>query len=281
MLICICMLSISTPVVHAKDFIRTYTYKASDDDSKNSARAKAIEQVKLILLEEIGIYIQSYVEIDTATTNRDASSYLSHEIKTTTAGITKTQIQTERWNGSEYFLQAKIAIDVEDVIKKINDTIKARAKSKNVAELNKLLNQKDSEINTLSTELTAKKKALANQSAKVSSMRDQLALLRGKLNTQYEQERKIKNKLDQIKSRITNSTSKARNLSVGMTKNEIIRVAGKPASTANCMWSDYLSYGKYWAYLESGIFMKLIPVTKYEGACASDTYQRNNYSWIN
>ena len=51
-----------------------------------------------------GIYIQSYVETNQTSSNENTSLFLSHEIKTTTAGITKTQIISEDWNGKEYTL---------------------------------------------------------------------------------------------------------------------------------------------------------------------------------
>lgn len=44
-------------------FEREYTYVAGDADSKITARAMALEQVKRILLEEIGVYVHSTIEI--------------------------------------------------------------------------------------------------------------------------------------------------------------------------------------------------------------------------
>ena len=46
-----------------KTFVREYTYKASDYDSKVTSRANALEQVKRLLLEEVSVYIQSEFEM--------------------------------------------------------------------------------------------------------------------------------------------------------------------------------------------------------------------------
>ena len=40
-----------------KTFIRDYTYQASEIDSKQSSRIIATEQVKRLLLEELGTYL--------------------------------------------------------------------------------------------------------------------------------------------------------------------------------------------------------------------------------
>ena len=41
----------------AKTFIREYTYTAGEADSKITARAISLDQVKRLLLEEIGVYL--------------------------------------------------------------------------------------------------------------------------------------------------------------------------------------------------------------------------------
>ena len=43
-----------------KTFIKEYNYQASEVDSKVSSRAIALEQVKRLLLEELGTYIESH-----------------------------------------------------------------------------------------------------------------------------------------------------------------------------------------------------------------------------
>ena len=53
-----------TGILFAKDktFVREYTYKASDYDSKVTSRSNALEQVKRILLEEVSVYMQSEID---------------------------------------------------------------------------------------------------------------------------------------------------------------------------------------------------------------------------
>lgn len=255
--------------VYGKEFTRDYTYRAGDDDSKNSARSKAIEQVKLLLLEEIGIYIQSYIEIDKEDTRKESSSFLSHEIRTTTAGVTKTQVLTEEWSGNEYKLRVRITIDVEDVIKRINDTIKSRVSSQNVAELNTTIKQKDSEIAKISEELRLKKSESSIQQVRLAKLENEHAKYKLLLNEQIQQERQIKNELAVIKSRIKMASDALSNLEPGMTTAEVIRIAGKPSSRDKCSVTEdvFLNYGTKWAHLTNGIYRDYVSVEKYSGAC--------------
>ena len=52
-----------------KVFIREYTYKASDYDSKITSRVNALEQVTEQLLREVGVYIKSETQWDRTETS--------------------------------------------------------------------------------------------------------------------------------------------------------------------------------------------------------------------
>ena len=46
-----------------RTFIKEYTYQASEYDSKVTCRLLALEQVKRLLLEELGTYLESHTEV--------------------------------------------------------------------------------------------------------------------------------------------------------------------------------------------------------------------------
>ena len=93
-------------------FEREYTYQATKIDSRESSRAIALEQAKKLLLDELGIYVEatSIVEDDKIKTN---------EIKVLTAGVVKTEILDEKWDGSKYWMKVKLEADPNDVAKSI------------------------------------------------------------------------------------------------------------------------------------------------------------------
>ncbi len=110
-IVCIC--SIITLVAfdasaEIRSFVRDYTYQASEVDSKQSCRVLATEQVKRMLLEELGTYLESHTEIVNHELTKD-------QINTMTAGIVKTSIVAEKWDGQNYWLQAKMDVDPDDV----------------------------------------------------------------------------------------------------------------------------------------------------------------------
>lgn len=93
-------------------FTKEYIYTASDIDSKVSSRAIALEQVKKLLLEELGVYVISETEISNAQLTKD-------QVKTFSAGIVKANIIDEKWDGKTYYIKANITADPQDVASSI------------------------------------------------------------------------------------------------------------------------------------------------------------------
>jgi tetratricopeptide (TPR) repeat protein len=117
-----------------KTFIKEYTYQASEDDSRNSSRILALREVKRLLLEELGIYLESVTEVQNFQFSKD-------QITTFTAGIVKTEIVDEKWDGLTYWLKSKIVADSDEVIKSINVLRKDRVKTKELESVKKLSNE--------------------------------------------------------------------------------------------------------------------------------------------
>ena len=69
----------------------------------------ALEQVKRLLLEKLGTYLESETEVKNLQLTKD-------QIVILTAGIVRTEIIEERWDGKTYYLKAKITADPKDVI---------------------------------------------------------------------------------------------------------------------------------------------------------------------
>jgi tetratricopeptide (TPR) repeat protein len=137
-------------ILHAetKTFIREYTYKAGEIDSKISCRAIALEQLKRLLLEELGTYVESVTVVRNYQIAKD-------EITTLTAGIVQTTILEENWNGKEYWLKAKITADPDDVASSIEKLRNNQQLVKDLAEARDEASQALREIDSLRQELAA------------------------------------------------------------------------------------------------------------------------------
>ncbi|NLA41822.1 MAG: tetratricopeptide repeat protein [Smithella sp.] len=113
-----------------KTFIKEYTYQASDEDSKNSCRVISLREVKRLLLEELGTYLESETEVKDFQLTRD-------QITVLTAGIVQTELVEEKWDGRTYWLKAKIKADSNDVVKAIDTLRQDRQKTKELEEIKK------------------------------------------------------------------------------------------------------------------------------------------------
>jgi tetratricopeptide (TPR) repeat protein len=113
-----------------KTFIKEYSYQAGEADSKLSSRTLALQEVKRLLLEELGTYLESITEVQNFQLTKDQITML-------TAGIVQTVLVEETWDGRTYWIKAKIKADSGDVIKSIDALRKDRQKAKELEEVRK------------------------------------------------------------------------------------------------------------------------------------------------
>ena len=141
---CLFLLFIPRPTsAETKIFIKEYTYQAGDEDSKNSSRTIAFREVKRLLLEELGTYLESQTEVKNFQMTRDRITAL-------TAGIVSAEVIEDTWDGKVYWLKAKISANPQDVIRSIDNLRKDRDKVKELEELRKKKQHKHiSEISTI------------------------------------------------------------------------------------------------------------------------------------
>lgn len=123
-------------------YIKEYTYQASEMDSKLSCRIIALEQVKRLLLEELGTYLISETAVKDFELTKD-------QILSFTAGIIKTVILDEKWDGKSYFLKAKITTETDELVKSIDDIRRNQEYHKHWAEMREKTGQALKEIERL------------------------------------------------------------------------------------------------------------------------------------
>jgi len=139
-----------------KVFVEEYTYQASEYDSKVSCRALALEQVKRLLLEKLGTYLESETEVKNFQLTKD-------QIVILTAGIVAAEILDERWDGKTYYLKAKIMAEPKDVASSIDKLRQDRQKTKELEETRKKAEAALREIERLKKELEIAKAGKAEQ----------------------------------------------------------------------------------------------------------------------
>jgi len=131
-------------------FIKEYTYQASEIDSKVTARAIAVEQVKRLVLEELGTYLMSETEVKNMQLAKDT-------VVTLSAGIVQSEILSEKWNGENYWLKAKVAADPAETTKALQRLVKDKEKTGELEDARKKADEAFKEIARLKKELAAVK----------------------------------------------------------------------------------------------------------------------------
>lgn len=140
-------------------FEKVYEYQASEADSKLSCRTIVLEQVKRLLLEELGTYLESVTEVKNFQITKDQITLLA-------AGVVQTKIVNEKWDGKQYSLKARLTADPDQVAKSIDTLRKDRRK---VKELEKIKQQADRalrEVENLKSELASVKRDDSKQKIK-------------------------------------------------------------------------------------------------------------------
>lgn len=110
----LCFISIFPIFAHAAEdeYIREYTYTATEFDTKYTSRVQALDGVKQALIEELGVFVQSVVR---QSEDSEGNSSMSHDVVTLTAGIVRTTVLDEKWDGASYYIKAKIKADQQEV----------------------------------------------------------------------------------------------------------------------------------------------------------------------
>lgn len=143
------ILLISAHTVYAKviTFEREFTYRASDADSKLYCRAIALEQVKKLLLNELGVYLESETEVRNFQLTKDQMTAI-------TAGIVATEIIDEKFDGRDFTLRARIEADPDEVVKSVDSLRKDRQRMKDLEEARGRAEEAMNEVEKLREEIS-------------------------------------------------------------------------------------------------------------------------------
>lgn len=113
----------------AVTFVEQYAYDAGEADSKLTCRSISLLQIKRLLVEKLGTYMESNTVVTDYRITRD-------EIVSFSAGIVKTEILDEYWDGKTYRLKAQIEADPDAVVRMIEEMKKSGKKAAEVEEMN-------------------------------------------------------------------------------------------------------------------------------------------------
>jgi len=114
------ILQISPAQAETVTFVRDYTYNASENDSKVSARAAALEQLQRAAIEEVGVQVESSVVSNKSVVQGKLKEEMLLNFKLFSQALTKTKILEEKWNGESFYLKAEIEVDPNGITTAMN-----------------------------------------------------------------------------------------------------------------------------------------------------------------
>lgn len=266
------------------EIIKEYKYNTSDDDSKNSARKKALNQVKILILEEIGVFVESYLELSTLLENEKYQNSFRQEIKNLTAGIIKTKIIDEKYDGATYYVKASVLVDPDSVSEGISEILKIRANKEEISKLSSLLRKKENEIDLRSNQTISLQKKITAQELLNKAKASELVLIQKQLDTarvalkKYKiTENRIKSELHQILNRINSQTNDVTNqIFRGMTKNEVKNLLGTAVNQLK-IYENSWTYGRVIVWFKDNTVGCLLKDTVKFRSC--DGYTQKYESW--
>jgi serine/threonine-protein kinase len=144
--------SVSKLTAQEKTFIREYTYKAGEMDSKISCRAITVNQLRTTLLQEIGTYVQSEQLLKTVDVGGKFVQDFVENISTISAGITKLDVLEEKWDGQTFWMKASITIDPKSLEESLKQLVSNKNKVKELEDLKQQLNRAKKELADLTKE---------------------------------------------------------------------------------------------------------------------------------
>ncbi|WP_052294249.1 tetratricopeptide repeat protein [Desulfosudis oleivorans] len=112
----------------SQTFVETYAYNAGESDSKLTCRTVSLIEVKRLLLEKIGVYLESRTEVQNFQIAKDTVTAI-------TAGIVKLEILDEQWNGEQYAMTARIVADPDEIARSIDAMRNTQGKMADIEKL--------------------------------------------------------------------------------------------------------------------------------------------------
>ena len=162
-------------------YIREYTYQASEADSKITARAIALQEIKRELLSELGTHVSALVKQQKSS---DGNNLGTEEIETLSAGVTSVQMLDEKWNGSVYVLKAQIKADPESVLKTLNKMLDDEKNQKQISQLANDLSKVSGQNIQIKESLTQSKKETIAALVEISRLKKELEVKQSDVSRQ-------------------------------------------------------------------------------------------------
>jgi chromosome segregation ATPase len=142
------LLLVFTVFAQKREFIREYNYIASEFDSKVTARQNASDQMRALLLQEIGQVVIAEQRMERGSShNQFIYEDYSEKITAVAASMVNMVILNENWTGARYFIRAKITVDPSEVSQRANEVLLNHSEMRQLRDQNRDVLQQVDRLN--------------------------------------------------------------------------------------------------------------------------------------
>ena len=268
-----------------KTFTREYTYHATDYDSKASARGKAMSEVKSAILDDIGVYMESYAALIKNANTPAVLTFFKDELRSTSTGVGEPVVVNESWNGSEYYLKASITMDPDDLVRHLTKVVEHRASDAVLDSLTMVLTnaqasymEQNQKVKDLSLQVDSQLQKIYTQEDEIKRLNRQVDSL-SKVSTSINKQKEEANaKIAELQKGLRQLTDKAMQYArVGMIFSEFEKYCGSERTHRYISDSNYKShyarnYGGVWIIFQDSYDNSII-----EYGLSNDDFMKGNY----
>ncbi|MCL2844982.1 MAG: hypothetical protein FWE23_05980 [Chitinivibrionia bacterium] len=104
-----------TALGQVRTFVKEHTLTMSDDDSRNSVRARAQEQLRTMILSEVGSFVQSNRSSAMTISGGNVEDIYREAVNISTQGRVSLRVLDERFEGPTYWVRAEMRVDVGEI----------------------------------------------------------------------------------------------------------------------------------------------------------------------
>ena len=96
--------------------VREYSYRAGANDSRTTARAEALRQMKLEWLQEdIGMLMQSFTQVSGSEQGRTITQNFSRRMEAHAVGVVRVREISSEWDGETFWIRAELSADMGQI----------------------------------------------------------------------------------------------------------------------------------------------------------------------
>ncbi|MCL2844433.1 MAG: hypothetical protein FWE23_03145 [Chitinivibrionia bacterium] len=165
-------------------FIREYTYRMSEEDSRRTARNKAHEQLRAMVLSEVGSLVQANYSSAMTVSGSNVEDLYREVITISTVGRVGLKVLDERFDEFTYWVKAELTVDVGAINEQLD---KLARENREVSQRKEAQTQQNRQTEQVQAQITASERQITALANRETAARNQRNTTTARLNRSREE----------------------------------------------------------------------------------------------